>query len=55
MESRTVRIEFGTLLLAAPDPPTPVMRTDLNRYTRLDLRFHLVTPTNLDELISELL
>jgi hypothetical protein len=43
------------MFLAAPDVPTAEVRKKLQRYTMLDLRFHLVTPTEFENLIEELL
>jgi hypothetical protein len=49
------RIEFASMLLAAPEVPSDEVRKSLGRYTTLDLRFHLVTTSNFEELIAELL
>jgi adsorption protein B len=49
------RVEFGTICVAASEPPTPEMQHDLRRFTSLELRFHLVTPTNFRELTKTLL
>jgi bacteriophage N4 adsorption protein B len=49
------RIEFASMFLAAPDVPTAEVRKKLQRYTMLDLRFHLVTPTEFEKLVEELL
>jgi bacteriophage N4 adsorption protein B len=49
------RVEFASLFLAAPEIPTAEVRKKLQRYTMLDLRFHLVTPTEFEELVQALL
>jgi bacteriophage N4 adsorption protein B len=49
------RVEFASMFLAVPDLPTNDLRSKLRRYTMLDLRFHLVTPSNFEQLVSALL
>jgi bacteriophage N4 adsorption protein B len=49
------RVEYASLCLAVPEVPTDQMRKQLRRYTMLDLRFHLVTPTDFNELVEALL
>jgi hypothetical protein len=49
------RVEFASMFLAVPEVPTTDLRNQLSRYTTLDLRFHLVTPTNFEQLLAELL
>jgi bacteriophage N4 adsorption protein B len=49
------RIEFASMFLAATDLPTKELRDRLRRYTMMDVRFHLVTPSNFNELVTALL
>jgi adsorption protein B len=49
------RISDGSLFLASPEIPSDELSRTLQGFTRMSLRFHLVTPHNFDELISELL
>ena len=49
------RIEYASMCVAVPEIPTSHVRKQLRRYTMLDLRFHLVTPTEFDELVNALL
>jgi adsorption protein B len=49
------RIEFASMCVAVPEIPTNEVRKQLRRYTTLDLRFHLVTPTDFNEFVEELL
>jgi bacteriophage N4 adsorption protein B len=50
-----VKIEVGRLLVAGPEMPTPELRAELRRFTRLEIEFHLVTPKNYRELANEFL
>jgi adsorption protein B len=50
-----VRVDVGKLLIAGPELPTPELREELERFTSLEVEFHLVTPTNYEELTSALL
>jgi bacteriophage N4 adsorption protein B len=49
------RVEFASMFLAVPELPTDELREHLRRYTMLDLRFQLITPSNFDELVQALL
>ena len=50
-----VRIESGNLLLASPEFPSDELRYALRRFTRLEIRVRLVTPTNFRLLEEQLL
>ena len=49
------RIASGNMYLASPDVPTDELNRTLSGFTRLSLRFQLVTPGNFEELTDELL
>ena len=49
------RIASGSLFLASPEVPTDELSQVLRAFTRLSLRFHLVTPENFKELAESLL
>ncbi len=49
------KVEEGALLVATPEPPAPAVRRELARFTRLEIRFHLVTAENYEELVRLLL
>ena len=49
------RVAEGSLYLAGPDIPSPSVTAALRRYTSLDLRFHLVTPSEFEKLTGALL
>ncbi|WP_321477460.1 glycosyl transferase family protein [uncultured Paludibaculum sp.] len=49
------RIEDGALDVASPRIPNDEMQSSLQRFTRLQLRFHLVTPSQLESLQRSLL
>jgi adsorption protein B len=49
------RIASGNLFLASPEIPTDDLTRILRGFTRLSLRFHLVTPQNFEELAENLL
>jgi adsorption protein B len=44
------RVAQGALFLAGPELPSDEMTQDLRRFSRLSLRYHLVTPTEFDRL-----
>ncbi len=44
------KIDSGALFLASPEIPTQDLTDELRGFTRLELRFHLVTPSNFEEL-----
>ena len=50
-----VKVERGSLHLASPDPPTDELHDALRRFTRLEVRIQLVTPTNFRRLADTLL
>jgi hypothetical protein len=43
------------MFLASPEIPTDDLTRRLRGFTRLSLRFHLVTPANFDELAASFL
>jgi bacteriophage N4 adsorption protein B len=49
------RIASGNMFLASPEIPTDDLTRVLRGFTRLSLRFHLVTPQNFEELAESLL
>jgi adsorption protein B len=49
------RISSGNMYLASPEVPTDELSQTLRGFTRLSLRFHLVTPENFQELAENLL
>jgi adsorption protein B len=49
------RIAAGSMFLASPEIPTDELSRTVGRFTRLALRFHLVTPANFQELADSLL
>jgi bacteriophage N4 adsorption protein B len=49
------RIASGNMFLASPEVPTDDLTRTLRGFTRLSLRFHLVTPRNFEELAESLL
>jgi adsorption protein B len=49
------RIATGSIFLASPEIPTDELSRTLRRFTRLTLRFQLVTPENFEELTEALL
>jgi hypothetical protein len=49
------RVSEGSLFLAGPDLPTPEMQTALRSFTALDIRFHLLTPSEYEKLAEALL
>ncbi len=49
------RIAAGSMFLASPDIPTDELSRTVSGFTRLALRFHLVTPSNFQELADSLL
>ena len=49
------KVADGSLLLASPDLPTPAMTAALHPFTSLEIRFHLLTPTDYRQLLDALL
>jgi adsorption protein B len=49
------KVEPGRLFVASPELPSDEMQQELRKFTRLDIQFHLITPSNLAELARELL
>lgn len=49
------RVVGGQLYVAGPELPSDEMTRDLRRFSELEVRFHLVTPTEFEELASEYL
>jgi bacteriophage N4 adsorption protein B len=49
------KVTEGSLLLASPDLPTPAMTAAVRPFTSLEIRFHLVTPAEYEQLLDALL
>jgi adsorption protein B len=49
------RVAGGGLFLAGPEPPSSRMNAALRSFTALEIRFHLVTPTEFERLAEALL
>ena len=49
------KVMSGSLFVAGPEPPSDDMEHALRRFTRLEIRFHLITPTNFEELAERVL
>jgi adsorption protein B len=49
------KIEVGRLFLAGPELPNAEVRREVERYTSLEVEFHLVTPSNYRRLTEEFL
>jgi adsorption protein B len=49
------RVEDGKLLVATPSVPAFTVTATLRRFTRLEVRFHLVIPQRYERLVEELL
>jgi adsorption protein B len=49
------KIADGSLLLASPDLPTPAMTAAVRPFTALELRFHLLAPSDYKQLVDALL
>jgi adsorption protein B len=49
------RMAAGQLFVAGPELPSDEMTRELQRFSRLEVRFHLITPTEFEELASEYL
>lgn len=49
------RVEEGVLFVATPVMPEPTLREHLRLFTRLEIRFHLVSAENYEELVRRLL
>jgi hypothetical protein len=50
-----IGVKGGCLYLATPQVPTEEIHAEIARFTRLGLRFSLVTPANFRQLCAELL
>jgi hypothetical protein len=48
------RVLEGDLFLASPEIPTDELQSTLRGFTRMGLRFRLVTPTNFEQLTQSL-
>lgn len=48
-------LDLGRLLIAVSEVPTDELREELGRFTSLEVEFHLVTPSNYEELANALL
>jgi hypothetical protein len=49
------RIAAGELYVAGSELPDEEMRRDIGRFSSLEIRFHLVTPTEFEELAEQYL
>ncbi len=49
------RMAAGQLFVAGPELPSDEMTQDLQRFSKMEVRFHLVTPTEFEELAQEYL
>ncbi len=49
------QVSEGSLLLASPDLPTPAMTAELRTFTALEIRFHLLAPSDYKQLVDALL
>ncbi|HVV46161.1 MAG TPA: hypothetical protein VHC72_13195, partial [Bryobacteraceae bacterium] len=49
------RIAAGELYLAGPEPPDERMQQEIRQFSSLEIRFHLVTPGDYDELAARYL
>jgi hypothetical protein len=49
------KVADGSLLLASPELPTPAMTAAIRPFTTLEMRFHLLTPTEYKQLVDALL
>lgn len=49
------QVAEGSLLLASPELPTPTLTAAIRSFTALEIRFHLVTPSQYEHLVDALL
>ena len=49
------QVAEGSLFLASPDLPTPKLTAAIRSFTALEIRFHLVTPSEYEHLVNALL
>jgi hypothetical protein len=49
------RVDEGSLFIASAKLPTAQMSSSLRSFTALELRFHLITPTEFENLTTALL
>jgi bacteriophage N4 adsorption protein B len=49
------KLDLGTLFVAGPELPTPEVRNEVGRFTTARVEFHLVTPSNYQQLFNEFL
>jgi hypothetical protein len=49
------KVEVGRLFVAGPELPNAGVRQEVERYTSLEVEFHLVTPSSYHRLVNELL
>jgi hypothetical protein len=49
------KVAEGSLFLATPVPPTQNLRENLKRFTRLEVRYQMVSKENYESLVSEAL
>lgn len=49
------RVAHGNLFVAGPEPPTRSLEEELRKFTRLELRFHLVTPSEFERVRTALI
>jgi type II secretion system (T2SS) protein E len=48
------RVESGKMFVAAAELPTDALNSTLRKYTSLEVRFHLVTPSEFRELTDQI-
>jgi len=48
-------VTAGHLFVAGPELPSEKMHDDLRKFSSLEIRFHLITPTEFEELAHEYL
>jgi hypothetical protein len=49
------QVAEGSLLLASPELPTPKLTAAMRSFTALEIRIHLVTPSEYQHLVDALL
>jgi adsorption protein B len=49
------KVVSGQLFVAGPESPCTEMNEDLRRFSKLEIRFHLITPANFEQLQREFL
>lgn len=49
------KVSCGSLFVAGPEPPTEALEQELRKFTRLEVRFHLLPPSDFERLRMELI